>query len=288
QKGDALVRLEVKVTDKADHGETISKSYTVSDQPIRVSLIPEGGRLVPGMENRIFAAAIYPDGSPAVCEVNLWIGRQARDKPLATIKTNEAGLAEFKLIPRAEQLRQGPWEQRPIEMLGGQAPNVWGPKLLFDVFAQARDSKGNSARTVAEINSDPFGENIILRLDKAIYRAGDSLNMETRSSAGMPTVYFDIVKSGQTLLTKWMDFKDGAGAYKLDLPADLFGTLEVHAYQMLSTGEIIRDSRVIYVQPRGDLKIAVTPDKDVHLPGESGRIRFQVTDAAGKPTAAAL
>src|SRR5207253_9025515 len=63
---------------------------------------------------------------------------------------------------------------------------------------------------------------------------------------------------------------------------------EVHAYQMLSTGEIIRDSRVIYVQPRADLRIAVTPDKETHLPGESGRIRFHVTDAEGRPAAAAL
>src|SRR5207245_7686144 len=195
---------------------------------------------------------------------------------------------EFRLAPRAEQLRQGPWEQKPIEMLGGQAANAWGPKMLFDVFVQARDSKGSSARAHAEINSDPLGENIILRLDKAIYRAGDTLTLETRSSAGLPTVYYDVVKNGQVLLTKWLDFKDGAGSYKLDLPADLFGTLEVHAYQMLGTGEIIRDSRVIYVQPRDDLKIAIKPDKKVHVPGESGRIHFQVTDAEGKPAAAAL
>ncbi|HEV3255775.1 MAG TPA: alpha-2-macroglobulin family protein, partial [Gemmataceae bacterium] len=44
----------------------------------------------------------------------------------------------------------------------------------------------------------------------------------------------------------------------------------------------------VYVQPRDDLKIKVQADKDMHRPGEEGRIQFQVTDAAGKPTAAAL
>src|SRR5208337_5605742 len=43
QKGDALARLEVKVTDAADHTETINRTYTVSDQAIRISLIPESG-----------------------------------------------------------------------------------------------------------------------------------------------------------------------------------------------------------------------------------------------------
>src|SRR5262249_27467625 len=56
-KGNALVKLEAKVTDTADHTETFTRTYAVSDQPIRVSLIPEAGRLVPGVENRVFAAA---------------------------------------------------------------------------------------------------------------------------------------------------------------------------------------------------------------------------------------
>src|SRR5207302_422620 len=52
--------------------------------------------------------------------------------------------------------------------------------------------------------------------------------------------------------------------------------------------EIVRDTRVIYVQPSGDLKIDVQADKGEYLPGGEGKIRFTVTDAAGKPTAAAL
>src|SRR5262249_38939532 len=57
---------------------------------------------------------------------------------------------------------------------------------------------------------------------------------------------------------------------------------------MLASGEIIRDSRVVYVQPRNDLKVAVQADQAVYHPGADGRIRFQVTDQAGKPTPAAL
>src|SRR5262249_38360585 len=63
-KGNALVRLEVKITDTADHTETINKTYPVSNQAIRVSLIPEAGRLIPGLENRVFAAAVYPCCTP--------------------------------------------------------------------------------------------------------------------------------------------------------------------------------------------------------------------------------
>ena len=288
QKGNALVRLEAKVTDTADHTETVNKSFPVSDQPIAVSLIPEGGRLVPDMENRVYAAATYPDGSPAACAIDVWRGKDAKGKPLASLRTNAAGLAEFYLTPKAEQFRQGPWQQRTLEMVGGQVVPTGSPKLLFDLVAEATDGKGNRARRAAEVTGDLVGENILLRLDKAVYQAGDSLKLEVRSSAGLPTAYLDVVRGGQTLLTRWLDVKDGKADYRLDLPAEAFGTVEVHAYQILASGEIIRDARVVYVQPRADLKVEVKADRDVYRPGQEGKIRFQVTDASGGPTAAAL
>jgi 5-hydroxyisourate hydrolase-like protein (transthyretin family) len=288
QKGDALVKLEAKVTDTADHTETITRTYPVSDQAIRVSLIPEGGRLVPGLENRIFAAALYPDGSPAKCDVQLWTGQNRQGKPFATVKTNEAGLAEFTLTPKAEQFRQGQWGQRNVEMLGGMKQVGWGPQPLFDLVAVARDDQGNTAEAKTALTSEPLGENVLLRLDKAIYKGGERLGVDVRTSAGLPTVYLDVIRSGQTLLTKWLEVKEGRARYALDLPESVFGTLEVHAYQMLGSGEIIRDSRVIYVSPANDLRIDVKADKDVYLPGGKGTIRFSVTDSNGKPTAAAL
>lgn len=288
QAGDALVRLETKVTDTADHTEAVSKTYPVSDQPIRVSLIPEGGRLMPGVQNRIYAAAVYPDGAPASCTVKVWTGKEPKGKPLDELRTNEVGLAEFFLTPKADQFRQAEFAQRTIEMAGGQSMPVWGPKIVFDAVAEAKDDKGNTARQAAELTSEPLGENVLLRLDRAIYRAGDTMKVEALTSAGLPTVYLDFVRNGQVLLTEWLDVKDGKASRRLDLPPEATGTLEVHAYQMLSTGEIIRDSRVVYVQPRDGLEIDVRPDKSVYQPGEAGRIRFRVTDAEGKPAAAAL
>lgn len=321
QKGDALVKLDIKVLDSADHTENISKSYTVSDQPIRVSLIPEGGKLAPGLENRVFAAAIYPDGSPAAnCEVIVWhrkgaaqqqgvpvpgprglppakpVGAQLQPvnadvkedtgKPLATVKTNSAGLAEIKLTPQADQFRQGQWGQRDIETLGGKQISN-GPAVIFDVRAQAKDPKGNTAAVNIELNSHPLGENVLLRLDKAVYQTGDIIDINVHTSAGLPTAYVDVVRGGQIMLSRWLDVKDGRATQKLDLPPSIYGSVEIHAYQMLAHGEIIRDSRVVYVQAKNDLKIDVAAEKQ-YAPGEDARIRFTVTDGAGKPTQAAL
>ncbi len=320
QAGNAIVKLDITVLDNADHKEKVTKSYAVSDQAIRVNVISEGGKLAPRMENRIFLAATYPDGSPAPnTEIKVWhkkladaehpwMGRgrfgpggfvqppqpeppPAKEEklgdPLGVVKTNSAGLAELKITPKNDQFRVVAWGQQNIEMIGGnQQP--FGPQHAFDLRIDAKDPRGNLAKTVFSLNSHSHGENVLLRLDKAIYQTGDRLNIDIRTSAGLPTVYVDIVRGGQIMLSKWLEVKDGAAAQAVDLPPSVFGSLEIHAYQMLAHGEIIRDSRVVYVQPNNDLKISVTPGKDVHEPGEDGRIRFQVTDQKGNPVAAAL
>src|SRR5262249_4233416 len=155
-----------------------------------------------------FAAALYPDGSPAQCEVNLWQGQKAQGKPLATVKTNEAGLAEFRLTPETKQFRQGNYGQRQVEMIsaqGLQGRMMGAPHALVDLYAEAKYAKGNSAKTPTALTSEPLGENVLLRLDKAVYKGGESLKVDVHTSAGLPTVSPDVIKAGQPMLTKWLD-----------------------------------------------------------------------------------
>ena len=114
------------------------------------------------------------------------------------------------------------------------------------------------------------------------------MNIDVRTSAGLPTVYVDIIRGGQIMLSRWYEVKNGQATQRIDLPQNVFGSLEVHAYQMLAHGEIIRDSRVAYVQSRDDLKIDIQADKSEYTPGSNGRLHFAVTDSKGNPTAAAL
>ena len=293
QKGNALVKLEMKVLDNADHKEMITKTFPVSDQSIQINLIAEGGKLVPGLENRVFAAAMYPDGSPAVgCDVKFWFGKTSKatswfryfhpdGQPFFSTKTNSAGLAEFRITPKAEQFRHSGNGMREIELMGGKQ-HSFGPQFVLDIHAQATDVRGNWAASTVSLNSQPAGENVLLRLDKAIYQTGDSMNIDVRSSAGLPTVYIDVIRGGQVMLSRWYDVKDGQASQRIDLPPNLFGSMEIHAYQMLNHGEIIRDSRVVYVQSRDELKIDVQQDKGEYLPGTNGRLTFKVTDSQGQ------
>ena len=158
QKGDALVKLEVKVTDTADHTETITRTYPVSDQPIRVSLLPEGGRITPGLENRVFAAAIYPDGSPAAVRRQA-VARQGGEGQAVRRRSRRTRPAWPSSRSRRSRSSSAPaqWGQHNIEMLGGQQTQVWGQQNLFDLYAEAGDAKGATAKTAVTLNSGAAG-----------------------------------------------------------------------------------------------------------------------------------
>ena len=148
----------------------------------------------------------------------------------------------------------------------------------------AADKSGRS--TTAKVNFGT-GEGLLLRPDRAIYRCGETMKLEIFSTVRRGTAFIDMVRGGQTLLTMSAPVADGRAVHAFDIPQDLFGGMEVRAYVIQSNGDIVRDSRIVYVQPSEDLKIDVVPGKDVFEPGEDATIRFHVTEQ-GKDVRAAL
>ena len=69
--GAARVLIEATVKDSAGHSETRGQPITVSDSPLLITAIPEGGTLVPNLENEVFILTSYPDGTPAKTDVTV-------------------------------------------------------------------------------------------------------------------------------------------------------------------------------------------------------------------------
>src|SRR5206468_3167202 len=52
--GAARVLIEATVKDSAGHSESRGEPITVSETPLLITAVPEGGTLVPNLENQIF------------------------------------------------------------------------------------------------------------------------------------------------------------------------------------------------------------------------------------------
>ncbi len=256
EQGNALVRLDIEVIDKANHSEKISATKKVVQNLINIVIVPEGGLLKSNLENRIYVVANYPDGSPCLGQVEMTI-----DGVRKTGKTDDYGIAEFVYKPRGD---------------------------VVNISAKVIDNKGEAAEVKKEFTLNTEQEQIIMRMKRGIYKVGDYVNIEFLTTKNSGRVYLDIIKDNQTVLTKAIEIKNGQGNYQLHMTSDLAGSIWLHAYIVTQGSDIIRDTRFCYVHGANDLTINVKTDKKEYLPGEDGNIIFTITDKNGKPRIAAL
>ncbi|HID08391.1 MAG TPA: hypothetical protein EYP10_14735, partial [Armatimonadetes bacterium] len=256
EQGKALLKVEVRVTDKAEHEEHITETFPVAKEAISVVVIPESQSIARDVANTLFIVTTYPDGTPAKTKVTVsgkgikWSGA-----------TDAMGIAEMQFVPRSERVR-------------------------FTV--KARDAQGNVGHLVKAFERKVNEEAIILRTNKAIAKIGDVLKLTILSTRRGGTVYLDAIRGRQTVLTKAIELNGARRAVRLPLTEQMMGTLTLHAYRITRTGHIIRDTKVTYVNPATDLRIAVKPDRKTYLPGGRAQVDFAVTDAQGHPVLAAL
>ena len=254
QQGSAPVAIGVEVKDTAQHTETKSRNILVSKTPILIMAVPESGRLLPGLENRVYILTSYPDGTPAPATVT---GNITPER----IQTDASGVAT-------------------IAVRVGNNPVVLNLKAV--------DSKGRAAQADVKLESAAQMQSLMLRTNQAVYKIGDKLRLETFSTKQRGAVYIDVVKDGQTLITRAIDISGGRGDLSLDLTPAMFGTLEVRAYQITSDADPISDRRLVYVDPADDLKVEVSAEQESYKPGEDACVHFRVTDRMGRPVSAAL
>jgi len=264
-QGDAFVKLTAKVIDQAEHEEEAVVQRKISATDLDLELVPEAGRLIPGVKNTLYIVASTPDDKPAQAEVTVNTGSRT-----LTARTDRAGIASVGFVPEYDEFSQN------------------GNSLELTLQARAEDATGNEVEISRSFSAQGRNDNVLLRTDRALYSSGEDMDIEVLSTRRSGTVYIDVIKNRQTVLTRSLDLKDGRGHTRVSIGPDIFGTLEVHAYSILGDGEIMRDSRVVYIEPASDLNVDVSLDKDTYRPGEEARLIFKVTDRRGRGKAAAL
>lgn len=300
EQGNALVKLDVSVMDQAEHREKVTHTVPVAKDAIKITVVPESGALIPGVENTIYILTNYPDGAPASCRFNL------RSKGIdLSGSTDKIGIGEVRLTPKAEPQKAdaagaGGALPPPVAVRRGRggfagpmgddvvvaSPMPEGPPLEVTVTAQ--DAQGNKGSTTTQIARRVTDESLLLRTDKAVGKVGDALTMELISTRQSGTAYVDIVKDKQTVLTQSVDMSKGRGTLRVNLDESLSGTIQAHAYIITPRGDIVRDTKIVYVNPANDLKISVQADKETYQPGAPAKLNLKVTDERGHPVLAAL
>lgn len=255
--GAARVLIEATVKDSASHSETGGEPISVSDTPILLTAIPEGGTLVPHLENQVFILASYPDGSPAKSLLKVRAGGMAEQ----VSSTDDGGVGIVYIRPEA----------------GKQTLEI-----------EATDQDGSRSSGKVDLDARNGDEQILLRTERAVYRAGELIHLNVYSTKAHGAVYVDIVKDGQTVLTRDLDIENGRAELSVPATPEMSGTLDLSAYLFGRDARPVADHRLIFVQPADELKIETVADAQSYKPGSEARIQFRVTNSHGQGIHAAL
>jgi uncharacterized protein YfaS (alpha-2-macroglobulin family) len=256
-QGAARALVEATVTDTAGHKESRGEPITVSRYPLLLTAVPEGGSLIPGVENQVYLLASYPDGAPAQSVLSVrgpGIGSQK-------VSTDGGGIGVLRFKPGE----------------GGKTIQV-----------DANDQRGNHASASIELESRSGTDQILLRNNRSTYRAGDRIEADIFSTKARGAAYVDVIKDGQTIVTRDLDIVDGRAHLSVPVTPEMAGTLDINAYLFGRDAQMVADHRLVFVQPAQELKIEAVADAARYKPGSDARIRFRVTNDHGEGVSAAL
>ena len=254
ETGNALVTLELTVTDTAEHAETKVLAITVASTPINLVAIPESGELVPGLENTVYVFASNPLGQPVDAAFEVDLGDDDAD-----VNPVGVGIAAFTIVPN--------------------------DTVTFTVNATDDDASASQTFTFEPGKSS---NGLLVRTDRALYRVGETAKVRIFATDTTGRLFLDVIKDGQTAKTDAVDLDGGVAGIDLDLDGSLVGNLIIEAYLITHDAEIIRDKKMIFVRDANGLDITITPNQDQYLPGAEASIEFEVKDISGQPAVAAL
>lgn len=266
--GAARVLVEATVKDTASHSESRGEPITVSPSALLITAIPESGKLIPDVENQVFILSSYPDGTPARTSLTI----HPRGLPSMQASTDDAGVAVIRL-----PMRKSDEAYETRASIGKEFLHI-----------DADDHRGNRASTNIRLDYRDGADQILLRAEHALYRAGDVMHLKVFSSRERGAAYLDVVKEGQTILTR--DVEMEAGEADLDLPVtpQMAGSLDINAYLFGRDAQLVGDHRLVFVQPADELRIETVADAAEYKPGAEARVHFRVTNARGQGVSAAL
>jgi hypothetical protein len=256
-QGAARALIEASVKDSAAHTETRGEPITISQSSLIITAVPEGGVLVPHLDNQVFILSSYPDGTPASTTLTVHLPG-SRDQQITT-DSGGVAIIHFKPGSNVESLQ-----------------------------IEADDHHGNRTSSTVPLETRGGTDQILLRTNRAILKAGERIQLKVLSTRTSGSAYVDIIKNGQTILTRDLDIQNGQVDLTLNATPEMTGTLDINAYLFGRDAQPVADHRLVFVQPADELKIETTADSAVYKPGSEARIRFHVTNDHGEGVCAAL
>ncbi|MCK5416596.1 hypothetical protein KAI92_04170, partial [Candidatus Parcubacteria bacterium] len=267
------ILINVEVVDANKNTIIAQKVATVAQKDIVVELIPESGKLKPGLENEILFISSRSDGTPVKTSIFM-TGERIRE-----FATNEYGIAKFKYKPDENS-------------------------SLSRFTLTVKDEQGNVLKKPFSLQNE-MGDSghLILRTDKTFFEGNSKIKLDILSTRDVAT-QVEFIQDNCIVHTESFDLQDGKISKEIELPEHIFGTVEMRAIQTVQNTSISNnrrynnksninvnfatDSKIILVDRPKNLQVEIELDKNTYLPGSEAKVSFKVQDENGNLENSAL
>lgn len=260
EQGQSHFLIHTEVVDNAEHMEETDITRPVPQEKLLITLVPESGTLVQDLDNKVYMVVTNPNGEPVQTELKVIPNNN--NATAINISTDAGGFATFSVKPTREDLNI---------TVEGTTREYSDVEKEFDL--------------TVEYNPEA---SILMRTNKGIYQVGDEIPLTVYSTRQTGVVYVDVIKNSQTLLTSTAALDDGVAQVDINLDNTLAGTITLSAYILSRDGHIIRDRKVVIVEPASDLNIDFELDRESYKPGEEALLNLTVTDSEGQARQAVI
>jgi len=233
-----------------------SESAASSGGP-HVVAVPQGGALLMGMPAPVLVLTTDAMGHPAPCRLDARFSSGGRTTRVA-LRSGASGLAAASLT-------------------------ATGPSGALSVVATDERGRVASRRFALPVRSR---EGLVVYTDKALYRAGERLQLSVACGAEEPRVLVDVTREGQPIWSGSAPLADGYAELGVDLTGDLSGLLVVQARRATAPAQAA--AALAFVEPRQGLSVSLRPDRRAYSPGDSARLGVRVETPHGFPAQASV
>lgn len=262
------VRLPVSIGD--DTGpETEAESETEASADVRVTFHPEGGALVPDVENRVYFTARNARGEPVELK-GLIV--DADDTPVALVETIHRGMGAFSVRPRPD---------------GGYRLSIAEPK---------------DTETEPELPDPDIDRNVAISAGVGVFGAGRPIDVNLRAARdGVPLVVTawcrGVFVGQEPIVTRVLGDDEpqeglqGAGGINqvtLTIPEEVGGLIRLIVYDYSTNPPSPVAQRWVYRRRARRLNIEAATDIRRTASGKQAVVALTVTDESGNPASAVL
>ena len=146
------LQFTANVTDTGGQKQSASVERMVTKDSVRIDVVPENGTLVAGVPNTVYVLTTRVDGLPMSLRVKV--------ADFDEFRTDALGVGSLVVTPNSASVE---WD------------------------LTARDEGGTVlAKKTVNLNCEAWMSDFLLHTDKAVYRAGDTMQLSVRSAADQP------------------------------------------------------------------------------------------------------